>query len=91
MSEACPTKNMAQKILRWINERIFFQLSKVSASGGTNFELAFSTAFDMFESSIAMNKTSHCQKALLFLTDGFITVRQFLFNNSYLLVFGRTV
>ena len=28
MSEACPTKNMAQKILRWINERIFFQLSK---------------------------------------------------------------
>ena len=46
------------------------EVNDIEPSGHTNFEKAFRLAFDMFERSAAVDRTSGCNKVILFLTDG---------------------
>ena len=45
-------------------------MNKIEPDGHTNFEQAFRLTFDMFDRSEAVDRTSGCNKAVLFLTDG---------------------
>ena len=56
--------------LRRINDAI----DTLSASGGTNYEAAFNTAFDMLDQSKSAESFVNCHSAILFLTDGDPTV-----------------
>ena len=45
--------------------------ANIRADGGTNFDVAFETSFDIFSSS---SRTSACNKVILFMTDGRATL-----------------
>ncbi|XP_072027333.1 voltage-dependent calcium channel subunit alpha-2/delta-2-like [Amphiura filiformis] len=46
------------------------EVNQIEPSGHTNFEQAFRLAFDMFDRSAKVDRTSGCNKVILFLTDG---------------------
>jgi len=46
------------------------QVDALQPEGGTNFEAAFMTAFDLLDRSIANEANVNCNTAILFLTDG---------------------
>ncbi|CAJ1441525.1 unnamed protein product [Effrenium voratum] len=49
--------------LLWLEQQVW-------DSGGTNFVTAMDSAFNVISSSVSAGKTSMCQKAILFMTDG---------------------
>ncbi|CAM9840679.1 unnamed protein product [Chrysoparadoxa australica] len=49
-------------------------IGRLGPGGATNFEDAFQSTFDMLDSSIALGLSSLCKTAILFLTDGVITI-----------------
>jgi len=53
---------------------VIAQIDALGVGGGTNFYDAFTTAFDVLDRSIADEVTVNCNTAILFLTDGKMTL-----------------
>ena len=55
-------------------DKLISAVNQLRASGGTNYEAAFTTAFEMVNRSLLRKEISRCNTAILFITDGVPTV-----------------
>ena len=76
-------KTLAQAMPEF-RSRLISYVTNLQASGGTNFNAAFTKAFEVVDHSQLYNYTSGCQTAFIFLTDGQATLPQSLVQSRLL-------